>query len=230
MNLSRSLLMAGVLLATACDNRTPVPPPKTSGGDREPAAATDQRSAKSNPQGTAGESFAEDTRDAGGTASADQPASESRELGAAALSAVDKLFLAGAVASGLAEVEASRLALKQAADPRVRDFARHMIKEHTRLNDELRRIAADKGIGIAPEVHGDPRDQLERLKGLSGPEFDAVFIKDFGFDGHKKATVLYEREIREGRDSRLKAFAEKALPELRDHQAMAEYLIIAASR
>jgi len=215
-------LLTSLLLVAACDHRTPVPPPETSAAERESTAAGAPQGEPSAEQGR----YPDLARDE----SADQRPANTRELGAAGLSPVDKLFLASAAAAGLAEVEASRLALERATDPKVKDFARHMIKEHERLNEQLRRIAADKGIGIAPEVHGDPRDELEALRRLSGKDFDAAYVKNFGFDAHKKATVLYERQIREGRDADLKAYAEKALPELRDHHAMAEYLIMTASR
>jgi putative membrane protein len=198
-----------LLFAAGCDHRTPIPPPQTSDSDRK-ADVT---------------SAVERSRD-----SASQRPAGTRDLGAAALSPVDKLFLANAAATGLAEVEAGRLALQKADNPKVKDFARHVIREYTRLNEELRQIAAEKGIGIDREVHGEPRDDLQRLRALSGEEFDAAYVRSFGFEGHKKATALFERQIREGRDAQLKRLAEKALPELRDQHAMAEYLILAASR
>lgn len=217
---TRLFLLACLCAVAACDNRTPVPPPElASTADREqtaggPAARDD-----------AGERAVTPDRQS----ARDRP-TNTRDVGAASLSPVDRIFLAESAALGLAEVAAARLALERAADPKVKDFARHMIREHEQTNEELDRIAADKGIAIVPEARGKPSDDLERLKRLSGEEFDSFYVKRFGFEAHRNAILLYERQNREGRDANLKAFAEKALPDERDHEAMAEYLVVMAAR
>lgn len=212
MTATRLFLLGCLSALAACDNRTPVPPPETS-------LATDREQAAAGPAGP----------DQGGDDAGGVRPPGTRATGAS-LSALDRMFLAHSGAIGVAEVEAARLALDRAENPKVKDFARHMIREHEQMNEELDRLATDKGIAIVAEPQGKPNDELERLKRLSGKEFDSFYVKRFGFEAHRNVILLYEREYREGRDANLKAFAEKALPEERDHEAMAEYLAVTASR
>src|SRR5688572_26584998 len=62
-------------------------------------------------------------------------------LKAGLVPAADKDFMLSAASGGVAEVEMARIALEKSESRAVKDHAQMMINDHTKANDELRRIA-----------------------------------------------------------------------------------------
>ncbi|HEX6733633.1 MAG TPA: DUF4142 domain-containing protein [Azonexus sp.] len=144
--------------------------------------------------------------------------------GTPAIAAAERIFVAEAAASGLAEIEASRMMAARSADPGVKSFARQLEREHVSANDELKRIAGGKGI-VLPEIASqETKALLDRLRSLPVPDGDRAFVREFGIEAHNKAIQLFEKEAREGQDPQLRAFAEQTLPRLREHLSMAQQL------
>ena len=71
------------------------------------------------------------------------------------LSPADRKFINEAASGGMAEIQLGQLALKQGSSDAVKQYAQHMIDEHTRVNKELMAIATQKGVtppkAIAPK-------------------------------------------------------------------------------
>lgn len=134
----------------------------------------------------------------------------------------DEKFIKEATASGLAEVNLSRFAVKLAMRQEVREFAQHMIDDHTKANTELLTLVNRKGLGRAAADGMKPEHQelANRLAKLKGEEFDRVYMKQMVKD-HEDAVKLFERQAKDGKDADLKAFADKTLPTLKDHLKMA---------
>ena len=65
---------------------------------------------------------------------------------ASTLSAGDRKFLNEAADGGMAEVELGKLALQKAADAGVKKFGQRMVDDHSKANDQLRQLAAGKGV------------------------------------------------------------------------------------
>lgn len=140
------------------------------------------------------------------------------------VASADRVFLAEAAASGLAEVEASRFVAGKTTDTGLQGYTQQMEREHMSTNDELKRIAGDKGISLQNAVEGELKTRLDRLKELSGTTLDQAFLQEFGIDAHNKAIRLFENQAREGQDAEIRAFAAQTLPKLREHLAMAQQL------
>lgn len=136
----------------------------------------------------------------------------------------DRAFMSEAANNSLAEVEAARLVEARTDNASVKSMAQQMERDHATMGDELKRLASQKGIELPTTIGGEPRGQLSRLTTLSKPEVDGTFLRDFGIDAHQKAISLFERQAREGQDADLKAFAERMLPKLREHLAMAQQM------
>ena len=64
----------------------------------------------------------------------------------------DQKFVEEAAHGGMAEVEAGKLAQKQASQASVKAFAEHMVTDHTRANDQLKQIAMTKGMTLPTET------------------------------------------------------------------------------
>jgi putative membrane protein len=140
---------------------------------------------------------------------------------AGSLSDTDANFAQKAATSGLAEVQAAKLAEQKASSPEVKQFARQMEKDHTAANQELMQIA--KGKGIAPPTEPDSAHKAaeQKMAQLSGAQFDQQYMQGQLAD-HKETVALFQKEASSGQDPQLKGFAQKYLPILQHHLEMAE--------
>lgn len=64
----------------------------------------------------------------------------------------DANFVEEAYIGAQTEVRLSQLAVKQSSDPAVKQFAQQMIDDHTKANDELRKVAEGKGFTLPAEM------------------------------------------------------------------------------
>jgi predicted outer membrane protein len=72
--------------------------------------------------------------------------------GGAKLSGSDANFVKEASQGGLIEVQLGKIAQSKAANESVKDFGKRMEQDHSKANDELKKIAADKGVQISTEL------------------------------------------------------------------------------
>lgn len=210
------------LAAAACNRQDSVPtPPKSmasSQGTTNPQVA---ESEKAPPSGFPGASPKAGTAPSADRGMAGVPGSPAAAAAAGPVAGSDRAFVAEAANSSLAEVEAARLVEGRTDNATIKSLAQQVERDHAAVGDDLKRLASQKGIELPTTVGGDPRGQLSRLTTLSKPEVDSAFVRDFGVGAHEKAIALFERQAREGQDADLKAFAERTLPKLREHLAMA---------
>jgi predicted outer membrane protein len=134
---------------------------------------------------------------------------------------VDKAFVQAASESSSTEIDTAKLATNQSQDKDVKDFAHHMMVDHTKLTVELK-MAAPHGVAV-PKDNSDPA-VLDALKPLKGKAFDAAYIKSVGIEGHQKAIAAFQKEAQEGQNADLKKAAAKALPTIQHHLEMAQAL------
>jgi putative membrane protein len=132
----------------------------------------------------------------------------------------DKDFIMKAAEDGMLEVELGQLALKQASSEDVKAFARRMVDDHTKANQELTTLAGTKAVTPPSSLDAKHKQMMDKLSKLSGAEFDREYMKAMVKD-HQKAVELFERQSKSGRDTELKAWADKTLPTLREHHQMA---------
>ena len=137
------------------------------------------------------------------------------------LSPADTQFVQDASQAGATEIAASKLALTNSSNPQVKKFAGEMIADHTRLARSLDVIATQKGLGKSP---GADSALVGKLQGLKGDAFDKLYIDEVAMGGHQKAVELFRKESESGSDAALKAAANKALPVISHHDAMARQL------
>ena len=146
-----------------------------------------------------------------------------------AMEPVDEAFARFAVSSGLAEIEGARLVLRSSNNADVREYAQSIVRDHGRGADELRRIVAARGVTLPLAPTGRHADMVTKLAGVDAADRDEAFLQRFGLDAHKEAIALFERHAAEGRDPRLRRYADQTLPLLREHMAAAHKLLYAAA-
>jgi len=136
------------------------------------------------------------------------------------LSPVDRGFIVEAASDGVAEVELGRLASQRAASDAVRQFGQRMVTDHGAANQELMQLAQAKGVALPQQPDAKHRAAIDRLAALSGPQFDQAYMIEMVRD-HQADVVVFERQVREGQDPALRAWASKVLGTVREHQQLA---------
>src|SRR5689334_20373641 len=132
------------------------------------------------------------------------------------LNAADTGFVHDAAIGGMAEVELGKLAAGKASDDGVKAFARRMVEDHGKANDELAAIAKNAGGAVPTELDQEHKDVRQSLKGLSGGAFDRAYI-DAQVKDHQIAVQLFANQVDGGFNADLKNFAAAKLPTLHQH-------------
>lgn len=128
----------------------------------------------------------------------------------------DADFAVKAADAGLAEVELGKLALEKATDQRIKDFAKKMVDDHQRANDELMTIATRHNITLPPVISEEHVNKQRKLMEKSGSEFDQEYI-DLMVKDHDKVVSMFEDASADAQNADLKAYAAKTLPALKMH-------------
>jgi len=135
---------------------------------------------------------------------------------AAFAAAPDASFYKTLAQGGIAEVEAGTLAQQKGADPKVKDFGAMMVKDHSAANEQLKALAAGKGIDLPGSSSTSQMAAKAKLEVLSGGTFDKSYVED-QVKAHRETVELLKKELATGQDPDAKAFAQKVLPTVESH-------------
>jgi putative membrane protein len=147
--------------------------------------------------------------------------------GSATVASEDSSFARQACHTGAAEVEIGKMAAVNTRNKAIRKFARALSDDHARAEKELSALFARKQMPPEPKLAENFQHPLQQLAEMKGGAFDAAF-KQQVIEDHEKAITLFEKQAEQGTDPDLKAFAERRLPQLREHLATARLLPISA--
>ncbi len=133
-----------------------------------------------------------------------------------ALSAEDQTFANAAASGGLAEVQLGRLAQQRGATDQVRQYGQEIVADHTKANDELKRIAKEQNITLPTEPTSAQAQTYTTVESLRGLAFDKRFAEVMISD-HQDTIATFQNEASSGQDPALKTFAQNTLPTLQHH-------------
>lgn len=128
----------------------------------------------------------------------------------------DAEFLTSAAASGMLELELSKLTETNSSNERVRSFGSMMQKEHREAHDQIRALASAQNITLVDTLTEDQKKDLEQLKGKKGPAFDLDFMW-FVVKDHRADVKKFKDAAKDVNDPDIKAFAAETLPILEKH-------------
>jgi putative membrane protein len=136
----------------------------------------------------------------------------------------DRDFLEDMARAGLAEIEASKLALERSTLPEVKTFAQKMIDDHTKLHSQVKVVADARGITLpdGPSAHQNIR--LQRLRASTGVRFDKRYAIDYGVVAHQKAIATARKTLSQSATQPVKDLASRLLPQLEHHLLMGREL------
>jgi putative membrane protein len=160
------------------------------------------------------ESEPSETRTTSATETSPKPAGTS-------LSKEDQDFMTKAARGGLLEVKLGSEAATKASSPVVKNFGNRMVTDHGAANEELRKLATQKGVTLPTQLDKDHQDKLDDLSKLNGAKFDKEYSEDM-VDDHEKDVKEFEDAAKDVKDPDLRAWAAKTLPTLKSHLAMAK--------
>ena len=136
-------------------------------------------------------------------------AQESPAGKSSSLSAKDRTFIHKAAKGGMMEVAMGRLAEQNAQSDDVKSFGKRMVTDHSKANDELKSIAAQKGVKLPSK---EPTE-----KWSSDKAYINMMVKD-----HEKDLAEFQEEASTGTDPDVKKFAEDTAKVVQEHLDLAK--------
>jgi putative membrane protein len=160
---------------------------------------------------TGGASMAQDTATSAQSATTEQSSAAAKE------------FVAQAGTSGLAEVEMGELGAKKATNGQVKAFAKQIVADHTKANQELVTVSKGKGVQVPSSRTSLHKATIEKFQQQeAGKNFDRDYMEQMVQD-HKADVELFETAADDEKlDLDLRSYAKRTLPTLRDHLKQAQ--------
>jgi putative membrane protein len=135
----------------------------------------------------------------------------------------DASFLKDAAAANLAEISAAQLALSKTSNDGVKQFAQKMIDDHTAMEKDVEADASALDVSLPREPRKSDRIQADKLKALSGAEFDKAYVSAQVKD-HKKVLAEMKQENASTQNPQLKDLTTKGSAKVAEHLRMAQEL------
>ncbi len=135
----------------------------------------------------------------------------------------DRVFVKSAMQGGMAEVQLGQLTLQKSNNDQVKQFAQHMIDDHTKLNDQMKPVAQQLGVDVPNQISKKDRKIMNKLQALSGPAYDQAYIQDMVKD-HKADLSDFQMEASSGSDPTVKDAAAQSSKLIAQHLQMAQQL------
>lgn len=132
----------------------------------------------------------------------------------------DKKFLATAAQSDQNEIALSQLAQQKATNPAVKAFADEMVDEHMKMTASMKPFAEEWSLTPPSGPDSDHQDELKKLQGLSGNDFDKEYISDMVTD-HSKALSAFTSEAKDTKNVKFRTAVIKGKTAVAAHKNMA---------
>jgi putative membrane protein len=134
-------------------------------------------------------------------------------------SMTDKHFVSEALKGGMAEVQMGQLATEKGNSTDVRDFGKKMVEDHSKLGDQMKAVAGQIGVTVPTSPTMVEQAEIQKLKGLSGDEFDQEYIKTMMKD-HEEDLQDFKKEANTGTSSKVKNAASQEADVVSQHLQM----------
>jgi putative membrane protein len=136
-------------------------------------------------------------------------AEDSPTAKSSSLNVKDKTFMKKAARGGMMEVATGKLAEQNGQSDDVKSFGKRMVTDHSKANDELKSIAAKKGVKLPNK---EPTE-----KWSSDKAYINMMVKD-----HEKDLAEFQEESNNGSDPDVKKFAEDTAKVVQEHLDLAK--------
>lgn len=127
-----------------------------------------------------------------------------------------------AVTADNIDIDYGKLAARKTSNPKVKQFANLMVTDHTSVNNKATALA--KKLNVTPEesdtsrsLKSDADKMLEKLRGLSGAEFDKAYIDNEVSYHEAVIKTVTDTLIPNTKNPELKSLLESAGPIFNSH-------------
>lgn len=129
------------------------------------------------------------------------------------------MFINSAAMGGMMEIELGKIAIEKSGNPKIKDFARKMVKDHTKIAQKLKTLAEGKKMALPATLPQADLGHINEMKNMPADEFDrhymGMMVKD-----HVKTLDLFKSATTSG-DTPLQNFAINSLRVIEAHYKMA---------
>ena len=132
----------------------------------------------------------------------------------------DKQFLAQASQGNYDEIQLGKLAEEKASNPDVKAFGQRMVRDHTRLTENMKQYNDAWNVPEPTALSPDAQKEYDNLQGKSGSDFDKAYIDDMVSD-HTKDLKAFTKEVNDTHDAKFKASVEQGKSVVAAHKNMA---------
>ena len=136
----------------------------------------------------------------------------------------DRDFVVRAGHVNRAEVELGQLAQTKGGSDTVRNYGTLMVTEHTKAQNDLITLAANKNITLPTALDSANLALKTQLMAASGAQFDSLYMKNM-VTSHQMSVNLFQNEINQGQDPDIKNYASIYLPHIQMHLSMADSIV-----
>jgi putative membrane protein len=142
-------------------------------------------------------------------------------------SPADVAFMSEAAQAELTAMKLGKLAQEKANCVGINALGVRLVRDHTRVNRELTRIADSKGLAVPAELDEQHSALVDSLTAKSGPEFDAAYSQAMS-TAHAQSIALYT-QASSSEDADVARFARLTLPALREHKRLSDVYVVATA-
>jgi len=175
------------------------------GAQPQPGAAAQQDQPQPQPGAAAGQDAA-------------APASEAQPAGAREQAQQDptQMFVTETYNANMFEIKAGELAAQRAQDDQVKQFARQMVQDHQKANQQLKQVAQSKQIMLKEQLDPMHQAKLQKLQQCSAQDFGRKYINSQAA-GHMMQVLEFRYQSQNLQDAELKQWAMQMTPKLEEH-------------
>jgi len=119
-----------------------------------------------------------------------------------------------------ATIKFGQLAAQKAENPELKKFGEEIEKDHTKAQGKLEAIAKKHDVVLPTSLDAKCQEELTKLQGLSGSEFDKEFAKG-AVQGHAMGIAHLEKESTEAKDGDIAQYSKDMLAQMKRHQEKA---------
>jgi putative membrane protein len=132
----------------------------------------------------------------------------------------DMPFVRMAASSNVMEIRLGQIAQNQASNQAVKQFAQRMVTDHNQMQQQLRSTAASMGQNFTPTMNPQHEQEVSRLQGLNGQEFDRAYMTAM-IRGHQQEVNEFQTRSQTARSVQIRNLASSSLPMLQQHLSLA---------
>lgn len=133
----------------------------------------------------------------------------------------DTHFVDHAYTAGQNEIMLNRMAMQRSRNEDVRKFSQKMLEDHGKANQDLLLIVSEQRIAVPDKPLPDQEKDLQHISSNEVKDFDKEFM-DHMVMNHEKSVKLFEQGSKELKNEKLKNFATKTLPTIKEHLKLAK--------